>query len=105
VGLRVEAGDAPDASVTRVPDTSEWLVLAALLHDIGKPATAADGHFIGHAEVGARMAADVLQRLRWSAAAVATVALLIREHMFQFRPAWTDAAAPRDSSWKWLWTA
>lgn len=33
MGLRVEADDAPDASVARVPDTSEWLVLGQPLDD------------------------------------------------------------------------
>ncbi len=33
MGLRVEAEDAPDAAVTRVPDTSEWLVLGQPLDD------------------------------------------------------------------------
>ena len=75
--------------------TSERLILAALLHDIGKPATAADGHFIGHAEVGARMASDVLRRLRWSGVVAAAVEALIREHMFQYRSSWTDAAVRR----------
>lgn len=71
------------------------LVTAALLHDIGKPATAADGHFIGHAEVGARMAREVLERLRMPGALVTRVERLIREHMFQFLLAWTDAAVRR----------
>ena len=78
-----------------LPGTSERLILAALLHDIGKPATAADGHFIGHAEVGARMASDVLGRLRWSTVVASSVAALIGEHMFQYRPSWTDAAIRR----------
>ncbi len=51
--------------------------LAALLHDIAKPycyseSMGADGkihgHFYGHAEVGARMAATLMQRLRITAA-------------------------------------
>ena len=37
--------------------------LAALLHDIGKPATLADGRFVGHDTVGARMATALLDRL------------------------------------------
>jgi len=78
-----------------MPGTSERLILAALLHDVGKPATAAHGHFIGHAEEGARMATVVLRRLRWSAATTTDVATLIREHMFQYRPTWTDAAVRR----------
>jgi len=78
-----------------MPETSERLILAALLHDIGKPATASDGHFIGHAEVGARMAASVLHRLRWSAVMAAAIGHLISEHMFQYRPGWTDAAVRR----------
>ncbi len=71
------------------------LVAAGLLHDIGKPDTAADGHFIGHAEVGARMARGVLERLRWPGVLVERVTRLVNEHMYQFRPTWTDAAVRR----------
>ncbi|MEZ4596394.1 MAG: HD domain-containing protein [Chloroflexota bacterium] len=71
------------------------LVMAGLLHDVGKPATAADGRFIGHPEVGARMARAALERLRMPGALVDRVARLIREHMFQYRPSWTDAAVRR----------
>src|SRR5207253_193953 len=38
--------------------------LAALLHDIGKPATIDDGPFRGHEVVGADLAAALLERLR-----------------------------------------
>jgi putative nucleotidyltransferase with HDIG domain len=76
-------------------DTSLALVCAGLLHDIGKPTTAADGHFIGHPEEGARMARVVLERLRTPRPLVERVERLIREHMFQFRPTWTDAAVRR----------
>ena len=78
-----------------LPDASERLILAALLHDIGKPATQADGHFLGHAEEGARMARVVLDRLRTSQAEATEVAILIREHMFQYQSAWTDSAVRR----------
>lgn len=75
--------------------TSERLVVAALLHDIGKPDTAADGHFLGHAELGARMAIAVLTRLRCATALTVDVGALVREHMFQYREDWTDAAVRR----------
>jgi putative nucleotidyltransferase with HDIG domain len=77
------------------PGTSLALVAAGLLHDIGKPGTAADGHFIGHAELGAEMATAALERLRSPGALVERVGRLIHEHMFQFRPTWTDAAVRR----------
>ncbi|MFN8517895.1 MAG: HD domain-containing protein [Chloroflexota bacterium] len=85
---------AMDAAAS-LEGTSPPLVMAGLLHDIGKPATAADGHFIGHPEVGALMAREALVRLRMPATLVDRVARLIHEHMFQFRPAWTDAAVRR----------
>ena len=78
-----------------LPGASERLILAALLHDVGKPATYADGHFIGHPEAGARMATVALQRLRWPNTLTADVAALIREHMFQYTSDWTDAAVRR----------
>ncbi len=78
-----------------LPGASERLILAALLHDIGKPGTSADGHFIGHPELGARMATVALGRLRWPNALTTDVVALIREHMFQYTPDWTDAAVRR----------
>jgi tRNA nucleotidyltransferase (CCA-adding enzyme) len=83
-----------DAAVG-LPGSSLALVAAGLVHDIGKPHTAADGHFIGHAELGASMARAALERLRWPGTLVERVSRLVHEHMFQFRPAWTDAAVRR----------
>ena len=62
------------------------LRLAALLHDIGKPATftldeSGCGHFYGHAEVSADMANGVLLRLRASNELRTRVTDLIRRHM------------------------
>ncbi len=68
---------------------------AALLHDVGKPATAADGHFHGHHAVGARMAAESLDRLRFPRAEAALVVRLVRWHMTVYEPRWTDAAVRR----------
>ncbi len=42
-------------SVDAVPASRPVVRLAALLHDIGKPATFADGHFVGHDLVGAEI--------------------------------------------------
>ena len=81
----VDAAD-PDRPVVR------W---AALLHDIGKPATAADGHFYGHDTVGAEMAESVLGRLRLPRAVIDRVVQLIRQHMFMYDSGWSDAAVRR----------
>ncbi len=51
-------------SVDAAPESRPVVRLAALLHDIGKPTTYADGHFIGHDVVGARLADALLDRLR-----------------------------------------
>lgn len=62
--------------------TLRW---AALLHDVGKPrcfVTDAKGigHFYGHAQAGAEMAAEILNRLRAPKALTAQAATLIRYH-------------------------
>jgi poly(A) polymerase len=68
------------------------LVLAALLHDVGKPPTATpDGAFHGHHEVGAELSRELLTRLRFSNSEVDRVALLVRLHL---RPVFYD------SGWK-----
>lgn len=62
------------------------LKLATLLHDVGKPKTKTvepDGRtrFFGHAERGAAMAAQAMERLRFSRREIEAVQLLIREHL------------------------
>lgn len=69
--------------------------LAALVHDIGKPATAADGHFLGHEAVGAELAGAWLDRLHVPSATRAEVLHLVRHHMFRYEPAWGDPAVRR----------
>ena len=75
---------------------------AALLHDIGKVSTrelTADGqvHFHGHAEVGARLCAAVLQRLAFPREEARTVRLLVLFHQrpSQYESGWTDSAVRR----------
>ncbi|MGH7741613.1 MAG: HD domain-containing protein, partial [Candidatus Eiseniibacteriota bacterium] len=72
---------------------------AALLHDIGKPDTRVerdgDGTFYGHAAVGAELADRLLVRLRFANQARERIVHLVREHMFEYRPEWTDAAIRR----------
>jgi len=68
---------------------------AALLHDIGKPSTAADGHFYGHETVGADMAEAVLIRLRMPRAVTDRVVHLVRQHMFMYDAGWSDTAVRR----------
>ena len=71
------------------------LRVAALLHDIGKPNTFADGHFIGHDLEGARLAEAMLTRLAFPRREVERVRRLIAEHMFSYERRWTSAAVRR----------
>lgn len=67
---------------------STELRLAALLHDIGKPATRRTGGknkeftFFGHEVVGARMTKKILERLKMSRETIDIVEKLVRWHMF-----------------------
>jgi poly(A) polymerase len=74
------------------------LRLAALFHDSGKPATAkGDGTFLGHDEVGAVIARDALDRLRFSQRDGEVVAALVRMHLRPvfYSSEWTDGAVRR----------
>lgn len=90
---RRHPGDAPDLT----------LRLAALLHDIGKPATKrieAGGvvTFHHHDVVGAKLAAKRLRELRFDKDRIASVARLIELHLRFFgytEGAWTDSAVRR----------
>jgi putative nucleotidyltransferase with HDIG domain len=68
----------PDAS----PERRERLLFAALLHDAGKPATFRDGRFLGHDELGAKIAAEILERLAVGRREAAPIVRLVRWHMF-----------------------
>ena len=69
--------------------------LAALLHDIGKPETFSDGHFLGHDVVGAKLAGELLDALRSPRAVRERVVHLVRQHMFSYESAWSDTAVRR----------
>lgn len=84
-----------DAAAPALRDGLPLARVAALVHDIGKPATFADGHFVGHDTVGAELAAAWLDGLRAPRAFTARVANLVRHHMFAYSPEWTDAAVRR----------
>lgn len=75
--------------------------LAALLHDIGKPATRRhsdeknDWTFHGHEVVGAKMAKKILKDLRFPKETIDKVEALIRSHMFFSDPDTVTLAAVR----------
>ncbi len=59
------------------------LRMAALLHDVGKPAAYAQrGNRHGHETMGAQMAADIMTRLGFDQKTTHAVCLLIARHMF-----------------------
>ncbi|MBR5964958.1 MAG: CCA tRNA nucleotidyltransferase [Treponema sp.] len=75
------------------------LRLAALLHDVAKPAVKGqnDGKitFYNHDALGAKMARQILTRLKFSNAQIDSVCHLIKEHMFNYEGSWSDAAVRR----------
>ena len=76
--------------VVRVPPELP-LRWAALLHDVGKVPTftrdeTGRGHFHGHAAVSARMAGEILRRLKAPTALREQTLLLIEGHMHRLKP-------------------
>ncbi len=78
------------------------LRLAALLHDVAKPRSAApregapgEHTFYDHERIGARLGSEILLRLRFPKREVERVALLVREHNWHYLPDWTDATVRR----------
>lgn len=74
------------AHVTATVPADLTLRWAALLHDVGKPATFTldengQGHFYGHAKVSAQISNDILHRLKAPTALREQVVLLIEQHM------------------------
>lgn len=73
---------------------------AALLHDVGKPAThefsGGRHRFYGHEHVGARIAREVLRRFRFSRAETDRVCAVVDRHMrFLTAPEWNPSTMRR----------
>jgi tRNA nucleotidyltransferase (CCA-adding enzyme) len=94
---KIEGEDLWDHTLRTVDATPVHPIirLAALVHDIGKPSTQADGHFYGHETVGAEQARAFLDRLHEPRIVTERVTHLVRHHMFKYEPGWTDSAVRR----------
>lgn len=73
-------------------------MLAALLHDVGKPPTQTFEdriRFSGHEEVGARLGREILTRLKYPNDVIDEVAALVRQHMmFKDAPQMGESRLP-----------
>jgi tRNA nucleotidyltransferase (CCA-adding enzyme) len=82
------------------PRSAPEIRLAALFHDIGKPATKAvnergEPTFHRHEAVSDKMTGEIMRRLRFPVAVEKKVRHLIRHHMFNYEPGWSDSAVRR----------
>ncbi len=74
------------------PDADSLLPWSVLMHDIAKPLTASHDpvtgsiHFYEHEKIGATMATEILERLRFPRKQIEAVAAAVRHHM-QFKDA------------------
>jgi tRNA nucleotidyltransferase (CCA-adding enzyme) len=77
------------------------LRIAALLHDVGKPASRArsdetdDYTFYDHDRIGAEIADPICLRLRFSNDERTRIVALVRHHLFHYESEWTDATVRR----------
>jgi putative nucleotidyltransferase with HDIG domain len=98
---KIEGHDLLDHSLTsldaaaQLDPANERLRIAALLHDVGKPGTYADGHFVGHDVEGAKIARQLLARLAFPRRDIEPIAALILQHMFNYESRWSAAAVRR----------
>lgn len=78
---------------------NKYVRLAALFHDIGKPRTkkgeGPDATFYGHEIVGAKMAAEILKRLKFSKKENEKITKLVRYHLFYYHPEEVKESAVR----------
>jgi poly(A) polymerase len=86
--------------LTQLKNPSPVLAFSALLHDVGKPRTSKTEpngriRFFGHEGVGARMAEEILRRLRFSNDDIGAITACIANHM-----AFKDAPHMRVSTLK-----
>jgi tRNA nucleotidyltransferase (CCA-adding enzyme) len=76
--------------------------MAALLHDVAKPRTAApkpdapgEFTFYRHDSIGAELADAILRRLKFSNKDRERIVAVVANHMFWYTPGWSDATVRR----------
>lgn len=89
-----------EAGVSHGSNRLALLKLAGLLHDVSKPQTktiteSGRTRFLGHAELGANAAADILTRMRFSTREVKLVETLVKCHMRPNQMSQTGLPSPR----------
>lgn len=101
-GQNAAAAAPADMSLSERGNDSDRLLilrLAALFHDVAKPACkrAEEGKitFYNHDIAGAKTAREIMVRLKFSNAQIDAVCHLIKEHMFNYESFWSDAAVRR----------
>lgn len=101
-GQNAAAAAPADMSLSERGNDSDRLLilrLAALFHDVAKPACkrAEEGKitFYNHDIAGAKTAREIMVRLKFSNAQIDVVSHLIKEHMFNYESSWSDAAVRR----------
>ena len=85
--------------VDAVPEGKTMLRVAALFHDVAKPAVfKKEGRkitFFRHDEIGAAMFPGIGERLKLTGSDIDFVTSMIRNHMIEYSGAWSDAAVRR----------
>jgi len=78
---------------------NKYVRLAALLHDVGKPRVKKgegfNATFYGHEIVGAKMTAQILQRLRFPKKEIEKIVKLVRYHLFYYNVGEVSEASVR----------
>jgi len=82
-------------SCDAAPKDNLTVRLAALFHDLGKPACKEGFTFYNHDKVGAEIAERLMRRLKFSNDEIDRVVNLVASHMFDYSSKWSDAAVRR----------
>lgn len=82
------------------PLSSPLIRFSALIHDVGKVQTRAQGAdgdytFYNHEVVGARMVRKIMKRLKFSNEEISHANNLVLNHMFHYTDEWSDGAVRR----------
>jgi len=87
--------------LNKAPPENPLLRMAALFHDIAKPAVRewsekkSNWTFIGHEKIGEDMTKEIMTRMKFSNAEIDYVSHLVRRHLIMYSPRWSKATIRR----------